>query len=102
MLGLVEYVGFVTAIMLAFGLAFEFPVVLFLLARVGILQLRASCRAAALGDPAHRAVRDHRHARRRHRHQLGRPVVVMYGLFEVTLQLIRPWADAVRCRASGS
>src|SRR3990170_27599 len=37
LLGLAEYVGFVTTLMLAFGLALEFPVILYLLARLGIL-----------------------------------------------------------------
>ena len=36
-----EYIGFVTTLMLAFGLVMEFPVVLVALARVGILSYRA-------------------------------------------------------------
>ena len=36
-----EYIGFVTTLMLAFGLVMEFPIVLVALARVGILNHRA-------------------------------------------------------------
>ena len=39
-LRLSEYVSFVSTVMLAFGLAFQFPVLLLLLARVGILNYR--------------------------------------------------------------
>jgi sec-independent protein translocase protein TatC len=35
-----EYVGFITTVMLAFGLVMEFPIVLLALARVGILSYR--------------------------------------------------------------
>jgi sec-independent protein translocase protein TatC len=88
MLRLSDYVGFVMAIMLAFGLAFQFPVLLLLGARVGILNYRflsARRRWAILGivlfaiiatpggDPTSSAVLS----------------LVMYALFEGTLQLIR-------------
>lgn len=88
MLRLSDYVGFVLAIMLAFGLAFQFPVVLVIGARVGILNYRflsARRRWAVLfivlfaivatpgGDPASSAVLS----------------LVMYLLFETTLQIIR-------------
>jgi sec-independent protein translocase protein TatC len=87
-LRLSEFVGFVTTLMLAFGLAFQFPIILMLLARVGILDYRflaARRRWAALlivlfailvtpgGDPISSAVLS----------------LVMYGLFEGTLQIIR-------------
>jgi sec-independent protein translocase protein TatC len=88
MLRLSDYVGFVMAIMLAFGLAFQFPVLLLVGARVGILNYRflsARRRWAILGivlfaiiatpggDPASSAILS----------------LVMYALFEGTLQLIR-------------
>lgn len=88
MLRLTDYVGFVMAIMLAFGLAFQFPVLLLIGARVGILNYRflsARRRWAILGivlfaivatpggDPTSSAVLS----------------LVMYALFEGTLQLIR-------------
>jgi sec-independent protein translocase protein TatC len=88
MLRLSDYVGFVLAIMLAFGLAFQFPVLLLLGARVGILNYRflsARRRWAILaivlfaiiatpgGDPTSSAVLS----------------LVMYALFEGTLQIIR-------------
>ncbi len=88
MLRLSDYVGFVMAIMLAFGLAFQFPVLLLMGARVGILNYRflsARRRWAILGivlfaivatpggDPTSSAVLS----------------LVMYALFEGTLQLIR-------------
>ena len=88
MLRLSDYVGFVLAIMLAFGLAFQFPVVLVIGARVGILNYRflsARRRWAVLfivlfaivatpgGDPASSAVLS----------------LVMYVLFETTLQIVR-------------
>src|ERR1044072_9286560 len=37
LLGLSDYIGFVTTFLLAFGIALQFPVILYLLARVGIL-----------------------------------------------------------------
>ncbi len=88
MLRLSDYVGFVLAIMLAFGLAFQFPVLLLIGARIGILNygfLSARRRWAILaivlfaiiatpgGDPASSAVLS----------------LVMYALFEGTLQIIR-------------
>jgi sec-independent protein translocase protein TatC len=88
MLRLSDYVGFVLAIMLAFGLAFQFPVLLLVGARIGILNYRflsARRRWAVLaivlfaiiatpgGDPTSSAVLS----------------LVMYALFEGTLQIIR-------------
>ena len=88
LLGVSEYIGFVTTLMLAFGLALQFPVVLFLLARVGILSYRFLSRrrrwaiiiivlfaivATPGGDPISSLLLS----------------LVMYGLFEGTLQLIR-------------
>jgi sec-independent protein translocase protein TatC len=88
LLGVSDYIGFVTTLMLAFGLALQFPVVLFLLARVGILSYRFLSRrrrwaiiiivlfaivATPGGDPISSALLS----------------LVMYGLFEGTLQLIR-------------
>lgn len=87
-LRLSEYVSFVSTVMLAFGLAFQFPVLLLLLARVGILNYRflSSRRRWAIlaivlfaivatpgGDPLSSMVLS----------------FVMYALFEATLQLIR-------------
>ena len=87
-LSLSEYIGFVTTLMLAFGLTFEFPVLLLLLARVGILSYRflSTRRRWAIllivlfailitpgGDPVSSAILS----------------LIMYGLFEGTLQLIR-------------
>lgn len=89
LLRLSDYVSFVLTVMLAFGLAFQFPIVLMLLARVGILSyafLSRRRRWAVLlivlfaviatpgGDPLSSAVLS----------------LVMYALFEVTLQLMRP------------
>ena len=88
MLRLSDYVGFVLAIMMAFGLAFQFPVLMLIGARVGILNYRflsTRRRWAVLtivlfaiiatpgGDPASSAVLS----------------LVMYALFEGTLQIIR-------------
>jgi len=87
-LRLSEYVSFVSTVMLAFGLAFQFPILLLLLARVGILNYRflSSRRRWAIlaivlfaivatpgGDPLSSIVLS----------------LVMYALFEATLQLIR-------------
>lgn len=88
LLGLGEYVGFVTTLMLAFGIALEFPVILFLLARMGILSYAFLSRRrrwvillivafAIVITPGDILVGSLTLA------------VVMYGLFEVTLQLIR-------------
>lgn len=87
-LRLSEYISFVSTVMLAFGLAFQFPVLLLLLARVGILNYRflSSRRRWAVlaivlfaivatpgGDPLSSIVLS----------------LVMYALFEGTLQLMR-------------
>jgi sec-independent protein translocase protein TatC len=83
-----EYIGFVTTMMLAFGLVMEFPIVLIALARVGILsyaRISAQRRMVILGivvfavvvtpggDPFSPSI-------------LG---AVMYVLFELSLQVIR-------------
>ena len=88
LLSVAQYVDFVTTLVVAFGLAFEFPVILLLLARVGVLNYRflaARRRWVVLlivlfailvtpgGDPISSAVLS----------------LIMYGLFEGTLQLIR-------------
>jgi sec-independent protein translocase protein TatC len=87
-LRLSEYVSFVSTVMLAFGLAFQFPVLLLLLARVGILNYRflsARRRWAILGIVMFAIIAT----------PGGDPVspmvlsLVMYTLFEGTLQLIR-------------
>ena len=87
-LRLSEYVSFASTVMLAFGLAFQFPVLLLLFARVGILNYRflSSRRRWAVlaivlfaiiatpgGDPLSSIILS----------------LVMYVLFEGTLQLIR-------------
>ena len=88
LLGLADYVGFVTTFLIAFGLALQFPVVMFVLARFGVLSydfLARRRRAVAVliilfamvitpGDIV-----------------VGSATlaIVMYGLFEATLQLIR-------------
>ena len=88
LLGLGDYIGFVTLFLLAFGVALQFPVILFLLARVGILSYAflSSRRRwvilliglfAVLITPGDIVVGSFTLA------------LVMYGLFEVTLQLIR-------------
>ena len=88
MLDIGEYVGFVTTLMIAFGLAFQFPVIMLLLNRAGILTygFLASRRRYIIvlivviaimitpgGDPI----------------SSGTLSLVMYGLFEGTLQLMR-------------
>ena len=88
MLDIGEYVGFVTTLMIAFGLAFQFPVIMLLLNRAGILTygFLASRRRYIVvlivvvaimitpgGDPI----------------SSGTLSLVMYGLFEATLQLMR-------------
>jgi sec-independent protein translocase protein TatC len=88
LIGLGDYIGFVTMFLLAFGLALQFPVILYLLARVGILSyafLSSRRRWAILLIALFAVVITP-----------GDIVIgsftlalVMYGLFEVTLQLIR-------------
>ena len=88
LLRLSDYVSFTLTVMLAFGLAFQFPIVMLLLARVGILSygfLSRRRRMAVLvivlfaviatpgGDPFSSAVLS----------------LIMYGLFEATLQIMR-------------
>lgn len=88
MLRLSEYVSFVTTLLIAFGLALQFPVVLLLVARIGLLNYRflaARRRWAILvivlfailitpgGDPFSSSLLS----------------IIMYALFEGTLQIIR-------------
>jgi sec-independent protein translocase protein TatC len=88
LLRLADYVGFVTTMLLAFGLALQFPVILYVLARIGILSyafLSRRRRFVALGivmfaiviTPGDIVIGS------------ATLAVVMYGLFEATLQLIR-------------
>lgn len=88
MLDVGEYIGFVTTLMIAFGLAFQFPVILVLLNRVGILSyafLAARRRFVVIiivlvaivitpgGDPISSGILS----------------LIMYGLFEGALQVMR-------------
>jgi sec-independent protein translocase protein TatC len=88
MLDIGEYIGFVTTLMIAFGLAFQFPIVLILLNRVGILTyafLAGRRRFVVLiivlvaivitpgGDPISSGILS----------------LIMYGLFEGALQVMR-------------
>jgi len=92
-----EYVGFVTTLLIVFGLMLQFPVVIFVLARLGIVtpQWLASRRRWAIliiavvsavatpgGDPFSMVVLS----------------LLMYGLFEATLVVVR----TLRPRSSGS
>jgi sec-independent protein translocase protein TatC len=88
LLGLSEYIGFVTTFLLAFGLALEFPVILFVLSRLGILSYGFLSRRrrsvivlialfAVLITPGDIVIGS------------ATLAIVMYGLFELTLQLIR-------------
>jgi sec-independent protein translocase protein TatC len=88
LLALGDYVGFVTTFLLAFGLALEFPVILFLLARIGVLSYAFLSRRrrwvvliiaafAVVITPGDIVVGSFTLA------------VVMYGLFELSLQVIR-------------
>jgi sec-independent protein translocase protein TatC len=88
LLSLNSYMGFVTVLFLAFGLVMEFPIILVLLSKVGLItskQLRSSRRMAILGitivstliTPGADFVS---------------PIVMavtMYGLYEVSIVLIR-------------
>lgn len=88
LLGLSDYIGFITTLLLAFGLSLEFPVVLYLLARLGILSYAFLSRRrrfvalliiafAVLITPGDIVIGS------------ATLAIVMYGLFEITLQLIR-------------
>ena len=88
LLSLSDYVGFVTTFLLAFGIALEFPVILYLLARLGILSYAFLSRRrrwaillitlfAIVITPGDIVIGSFTLS------------VVMYGLFEITLQLIR-------------
>jgi sec-independent protein translocase protein TatC len=83
-----EYIGFVTTLLIVFGLMLQFPVVLFVLSRLGIVTPRwlASRRRWAIliiaivsavatpgGDPFSMVVL----------------ALLMYGLFEATLIVVR-------------
>jgi sec-independent protein translocase protein TatC len=88
LLRLTEYIGFVSTLLLAFGVALEFPVILYLLARLGILSYAFLSRRrrfvallivmfAIVITPGDIVIGSMTLA------------IVMYGLFEATLQLIR-------------
>ena len=88
LLGLSDYVGFITTFLLAFGLALEFPVVMYLLARLGILSYAFLSKRrryailvialfAVVITPGDIVIGSATRA------------IIMYGLFEITLQLIR-------------
>jgi sec-independent protein translocase protein TatC len=88
LLGLSDYIGFVSTLLIAFGLALEFPVVLYLLARLRILSYAFLSRRrrfvvlliaafAIVITPGDIVIGS------------GALALVMYGLFEITLQLIR-------------
>jgi sec-independent protein translocase protein TatC len=83
-----NYFGFVTILFLAFGLVMEFPIVLVLLSKVGIVTskgLRSSRRMAVLGIVIFSAVITPGA-------DLVSPIVmavVMYGLFEASIVMIR-------------
>lgn len=88
LLRLADYIGFVTTLLLAFGLALQFPVILYLLARLGILSYAFLSRRrrfvalvivlfAVVITPGDIVIGS------------ATLAVVMYGLFEATLQLIR-------------
>jgi sec-independent protein translocase protein TatC len=88
LLSLADYISFVTTLLLAFGLALQFPVILYLLARLGILSYAFLSRRrrfvallivlfAVVITPGDIVIGS------------ATLAVVMYGLFEATLQLIR-------------
>lgn len=82
------YFGFVTVLFLAFGVVMEFPIVLVLLSKVGIISsalLRRSRRTAILGITIFSAVITPGA-------DLVSPIVMavtMYGLYEVSIVMIR-------------
>lgn len=87
-LALGEFVGFATTFLLAFGLALQFPVVMYLLARIGILSYAFLARRrrealvlitifAVVITPGDIVISS------------AAMAIIMYGLFELTLQLIR-------------
>jgi sec-independent protein translocase protein TatC len=83
-----SYFGFITVLFLAFGVVMEFPIVLVLLSKVGIVtskRLRSSRRMAILGITVFSAVITPGA-------DLVSPVVMavtMYGLYEVSIVMIR-------------
>jgi sec-independent protein translocase protein TatC len=96
-----EYIGFVTTLLLVFGLMLQFPVVLFVLARLGIVTPKwlASRRRWAIliiaivsavttpgGDPLSMVVL----------------ALLMYGLFEATLVVVRVMQRGDRARAQAA
>jgi sec-independent protein translocase protein TatC len=88
LLSLNSYMGFVTMLFLAFGLVMEFPIILVLLSKVGLVtskMLRSSRRMAILGITVVSTVITPGA-------DLVSPIVMavtMYGLYEVSIVLIR-------------
>jgi sec-independent protein translocase protein TatC len=88
MLSAESYFGFITILFLAFGITMEFPIVLVLLSKVGIVtskKLRSSRRMAVLGIVIFSAIITPGA-------DLVSPIVmavVMYGLYEVSIVMIR-------------
>ena len=66
MLNLTQFVNFCLRLLLLFGLIFELPLILLILARVGIVRVDFPAAAAAGGDPAQ--CRGGRLSRRRAHH----------------------------------
>jgi sec-independent protein translocase protein TatC len=88
LLSLAEYVDFISTFLLACGLALQFPVVLYLLARIGVLSYAFLSRRrrwvvlvivafAIVITPGDIVIGS------------GALAIILYGLFEITLQLIR-------------
>ena len=88
MLSAESYFGFITILFLAFGVTMEFPILLVLLSKVGIVtskKLRSSRRMAVLGIVIFSAIITPGA-------DLVSPIVmavVMYGLYEVSIVMIR-------------
>ena len=88
MLSAESYFGFITILFLAFGITMEFPIVLVLLSKVGIVtskKLSSSRRMAVLGIVIFSAIITPGA-------DLVSPIVmavVMYGLYEVSIVMIR-------------
>ena len=83
-----RYLGLIVALMLVFGLTFEFPVILVSLELVGVLTPAEAGVVAALGHRGHRGVRGGHHAQRDPFSMLAL-AVPMYVFYEVSILIGR-------------
>ena len=94
-----EYLGFIMTLIFAFGICFQLPVVLTLLARIELVNIRArSTRAAA--TPSSSSWRSPPSSRRPIRSPRSASRLPMYALYELSIILSVEWVEKRRAPRS--